>query len=64
MLCYRMSIYHWPKRKVVLEKEGQNYFSYKGKDLLYVGEIHNIYIRLKEYNLGNDKVYFRLVKII
>uniref|UniRef100_H2YC54 Uncharacterized protein n=1 Tax=Ciona savignyi TaxID=51511 RepID=H2YC54_CIOSA len=57
----RFISFNWQKRRIVLEKDGQNYFFYVGGRLVYEGEIHNIYFRLRSQCSSNGSTYYRLV---
>ncbi|XP_078488994.1 cation channel sperm-associated auxiliary subunit TMEM249-like [Ciona intestinalis] len=57
----RLISYNWQKRRIVLEKDGENYFFYVGGKLVYKGDIHNIYFRLRSQCSSNGSTYYRLV---
>ncbi|CAK8674742.1 unnamed protein product [Clavelina lepadiformis] len=57
----RLISYNWQKRRICIEKDGQNYFFYIGNSLQFCGEIHNIYLRLRGQQSSNGHKYYRLV---
>ncbi len=57
----QMAFYHRRRKTYVLDGNRNMYEFYKGEDLIYTGNYHNVYIRLKGQKSGTGDTYFNVV---
>nr|XP_039252084.1 transmembrane protein 249-like [Styela clava] len=61
VLSLRLIQYNWQTRRIEIEKDGEQYYFYIGRKLVYTGKIYNIYIRLRGQRSSNGSTYYRII---